>query len=262
MTYKELTYTDLMITPSELYEQMGYKDHVPDEAVLAETERIVQEVSQFLRPRFCFFVTRAELSVEKEELVAAQRFAIGRIIARQLRGSEAYAFFICTAGMEYEEFQQRLMRQGDMVRVFIADALGSVIAEKCADQMEVALQQSVDKLGWKHTNRFSPGYCGWHVSEQQRLFPLFRPVPTVALSSAADARAEAESRQPAAVTDNERHAMATNPCGVMLTDSSLMVPIKSVSGIIGLGRQVRHLDYTCGLCDFKQCYKRKQKQRF
>ena len=38
-----------------------------------------------------------------------------------------------------------------------------------------------------------------------------------------------------------------------------MVPIKSVSGIIGLGEKVRRLDYTCGLCDFKQCYKRKLK---
>jgi cobalamin-dependent methionine synthase I len=152
-------------------------------------------------------------------------FDMGNIILRQLRGSEAYALFVCTAGVEYEAYQQRLKEQGDMVRVFIADALGSVIAEKCADQMEIALQESIDKLGWKHTNRFSPGYCGWHVSQQQMLFPLFQE----------------------------------HTCGVTLTDSSLMVPIKSVSGIIGLGTGVRKLDYTCGLCDFKQCYKRKKK---
>jgi hypothetical protein len=50
-------------------------------------------------------------------------------------------------------------------------------------------------------------------------------------------------------------------CGVCLTESSLMLPIKSVSGIIGLGQTVKHLDYTCGLCDFEQCYKRKQRLR-
>ena len=98
---------------------------------------------------------------------------MGKIILRQLRGSEAYALFVCTSGSEYENFQQRLKEQGDMVRVFIADALGSVIAEKCADQMEATLQENIDKLGWHHTNRFSPGYCGWHVSQQQLLFPLF-----------------------------------------------------------------------------------------
>ena len=133
--------------------------------------------------------------------------------------------FLYVPGVEYEAYQQQLKEQGDMVRVFIADALGSVIAEKCADQMEIALQESIDKLGWKHTNRFSPGYCGWHVSQQQLLFPLFQG----------------------------------HTCGVTLTDTSLMVPIKSVSGIIGLGANVRKLDYTCGLCDFKQCYKRKKK---
>ena len=215
MTKKELRYEDLGISLSELYEQMGYEQAVPDEATVKETDMIIAEVKGFLRPRFCFFVQR-ELP----------DFAIGKIIERQLKGAEAYAFFICTAGVEYEAFQERLKKAGDMVRVFIADALGSVIAEKAADQMELSLQENIDKLGWHHTNRFSPGYCGWHVSQQQLLFPLFKG----------------------------------ETCGVKLTESSLMLPIKSVSGIIGLGPNVRHLDYTCGLCDFKQCYKRKKKK--
>ena len=215
MTKKELRYEDLGISLSELYEQMGYEQAVPDEATVKETDMIIAEVKGFLRPRFSFFVQR-ELP----------DFAIGKIIERQLKGAEAYAFFICTAGVEYEAFQERLKKEGDMVRVFIADALGSVIAEKAADQMELSLQENIDKLGWHHTNRFSPGYCGWHVSQQQLLFPLFKG----------------------------------ETCGVKLTESSLMLPIKSVSGIIGLGPNVRHLDYTCGLCDFKQCYKRKEKK--
>ncbi len=215
MTKKELRYEDLGISLSELYEQMGYEQAVPDEATVKETDMIIAEAKGFLRPRFCFFVQR-ELP----------DFAIGKIIERQLKGAEAYAFFLCTAGVEYEAFQERLKKEGDMVRVFIADALGSVIAEKAADQMELSLQENIDKLGWHHTNRFSPGYCGWHVSQQQLLFPLFKG----------------------------------ETCGVKLTESSLMLPIKSVSGIIGLGPNVRHLDYTCGLCDFKQCYKRKKKK--
>lgn len=215
MTKKELRYEDLSISLSEIYEQMGYEQAVPDEATVKETDIIIAEAKGFLRPRFSFFVQR-ELP----------DFAIGKIIERQLKGAEAYAFFICTAGVEYEAFQERLKKEGDMVRVFIADALGSVIAEKAADQMEQSLQENIDKLGWHHTNRFSPGYCGWHVSQQQLLFPLFKG----------------------------------ETCGVKLTESSLMLPIKSVSGIIGLGPNVRHLDYTCGLCDFKQCYKRKKKK--
>lgn len=212
MTEKTLTYPQLAITPADIYEAMGYHDALPDAVTIQETRAIVAEVQQWLQPAFCFLVV--------PQLPA---FNIGHIIQRQLRGSEAYALFICTCGTRYEAYQQQLQQQGDMVRVFIADALGTVIAEKTADQMEIALQESIHKLGWHHTNRFSPGYCGWHVSEQQQLFPLF----------------------------------SGHTCGVRLTPSSLMLPIKSVSGIIGLGPDVRHLDYTCGLCDFKLCYKRK-----
>ena len=214
MTQKTLTYDQLLITPADVFEQMGYHGLLPDMVTQQETGSIIEEIRQWLCPQFCYQVVKEQPS-----------FDMGKIILRQLRGSEAYALFVCTSGIEYEEYQQRLKAQGDMVRVFIADALGSVIAEKCADQMEETLQESIDKLGWHHTNRFSPGYCGWHVSQQQLLFPLF-----------------------------EGHT-----CGVQLTDSSLMVPIKSVSGIIGIGKKVRKLDYTCGLCDFQQCYKRKLK---
>jgi len=214
VTEKTLSFEELGITAADVYEQMGYHDVQPDKATQQETAMILKEVSQWLRPRFSYFVVNKQPD-----------FEMGNIILRQLRGSEAFALFICTSGLEFETYQHRLKEQGDMVRVFIADALGSVIAEKCADQMEKALQESIDKLGWKHTNRFSPGYCGWHVSQQQLLFPLFQG----------------------------------HTCGVKLTDSSLMIPIKSVSGIIGLGEKVRKLEYTCGLCDFKQCYKRKKK---
>ena len=214
MTQKILTYDQLLITPADVFVQMGYHGLLPDKVTQQETSIIIEEVRQWLCPQFCYQVVKEQPS-----------FDMGKIILRQLRGSEAYALFVCTSGIEYEEYQQRLKAQGDMVRVFIADALGSVIAEKCADQMEATLQENIDKLGWHHTNRFSPGYCGWHVSQQQLLFPLF-----------------------------EGHT-----CGVQLTDSSLMVPIKSVSGIIGIGKKVRKLDYTCGLCDFQQCYKRKLK---
>ena len=214
MTEKTLSFEELGITAADVYEQMGYHDAQPDKATQQETAMILKEVSQWLRPQFSYFVVNKQPD-----------FEMGNIILRQLRGSEAFALFVCTSGLEFEAYQHRLKEQGDMVRVFIADALGSVIAEKCADQMEKALQESIDKLGWMHTNRFSPGYCGWHVSQQQLLFPLFQG----------------------------------HTCGVKLTDSSLMIPIKSVSGIIGLGEKVRKLEYTCGLCDFKQCYKRKKK---
>lgn len=226
MFEKQLTYDDLDITDKELFVQMGYGDNIPGADIMEEIEKMKDTVRRILHPKFCFVISKeGSLDVKEKTLeVYGRIFQVGRIITAQLRGSEAYAFFVATSGVEFERFQRDLEKEGDMLRVFIADSMGSVIAEKTADIMERWLQIYINAKGWKHTNRFSPGYCGWHVSQQQMLFSLLG---------------------------------VKEPCGVHLTDSSLMIPIKSVSGIMGLGPKVRKLEYTCGLCDYSKCYKRR-----
>ncbi len=228
MFEKQLTYDDLDIADRELFVQMGYGESLPDADIMHEIDRLKSEIRAFLKPRFGFVtLDGGELdTANKTLLIDGTLFNVGRIITSQLRGAEGYALFVATSGTAFEQFQRRLEAEGDMVRVFIADSMGSVIAEKTADVMERWLQIFINSRGWKHTNRFSPGYCGWHVSQQQLLFPML----------------------------GER-----NPCGIKLSDSSLMVPIKSVSGIIGLGANVKKLEYTCGLCDYAKCYKRRKK---
>lgn len=242
----KLRYEDLGIGLSDICVQMGYGDNRPDDSIMGEIQVVAEHVRRILVPRFCFSFCHAVLDETNDTLsiteseVACQTptFNIGRIITRQIRGSLAYALFVCTSGAEFETFRKQLHGRGDMVKTFIADAMGSVIAEKTADYMETALRAELPDYSarqntgdnadpWHSTNRFSPGYCGWHVSEQHKLFSLF---PTA------------------------------QPCGVRLTPSALMLPIKSVSGIIGLGPTVRHMEYTCGLCDYMQCYKRRKRQ--
>ena len=227
MTFENINYHDLRLSLADVCEQMGYGDATPDDDVMAEVRAVGDMAAAVARPRFCYALADGTLDLVRDTLtIGGTELHVGRIISRQLRGSEAFALFVATAGAEFEDLQMRLKDDDDMVRTFIADSFGSVIAERTADIMEECLQGELDGRGWRHTNRFSPGYCGWHVSEQQRLFPLFG---------------------------------VERPCGVRLTESSLMVPIKSVSGVIGLGPGVRKLEYSCGLCDYKDCYKRRRR---
>ena len=229
MTFENINYHDLRLSLADVCEQMGYGDATPDDDVMAEVRAVGDMAAAVARPRFCYMLADGTLDLVRDTLtIGGTELHVGRIISRQLHGSEAFALFVATAGAEFEDLQMRLKDDDDMVRTFIADSFGSVIAERTADIMEECLQGELDGRGWRHTNRFSPGYCGWHVSEQQRLFPLFG---------------------------------VERPCGVRLTESSLMVPIKSVSGVIGLGPGVRKLEYSCGLCDYKDCYKRKRPAR-
>ncbi len=198
---------------------------IPSDAVTRqEVLSLIDEIQRFLQARFAFVTT---------DIQPLQQFHPGPIIINQLKGSEALCWFVVTAGQEFEAFQHRLTQEGDMVRIYLANEIGSIIAEKTADQMEELLQQQLTPKGLYRTNRYSPGYCGWHVSEQPILFELFRPkVPTY------------------------NNKSSPTPCGIHLTDSCLMVPIKSVSGVIGIGHNVRRQDYTCNHCGLNASCKR------
>ena len=98
--------------------------------------------------------------------------------------------------------------------------MGSVLAEACVARLE---QQLDSDLNVPHTLPYSPGYCGWRVTEQHLLFGM----------------------------------LPDRPCGIELTESSLMYPIKSVSGIIGIGSRVERKPYGCAICRNTACYKRR-----
>jgi hypothetical protein len=150
---------------------------------------------------------------------------VKKIVAGQLGRSEGAAVFLCTAGPGIGRLSRRLMAEGDPFTGFIADTIGSLVVERAMDVVQARLEQAMAARGLRITNRYSPGYCDWRVAEQQKLFRL----------------------------------LPAGFCGVSLTESSLMQPIKSISGVIGIGPAVRRVPYTCRLCELEDClYRRLQ----
>lgn len=145
------------------------------------------------------------------------------IIMKGLSGAEKYILFVATAGMEFQEEINSLMQEGDIVNNYAADLIGSEIAEATVRECVKAVQATYPSLGV--SNPYSTGYCGWNITEQQVIFERFRQ-------------------------DN---------CGIILNDSCLMYPIKSVSGIIAVGAAVEKREYGCAICGRKDCYKNKLK---
>lgn len=245
MIEKTLSYHDLALSIEEIYDALGYSNTtLPDEETQREVSAIVSVVKQQLQARFAF-VTKPVHSIDA--------FSPGKIILSQLKGSEALCWFVATAGQWFEDYQQQLMRSGDMVKVYIANEIGSLLAEKAADQMELCLERQLSPKGLSHTNRFSPGYCGWAVKELKELFELFDDAKDgTKFNDAKDSTKFGDAK-------DRTHQIPNRPCGITLTDSCLMVPIKSVSGVIGIGHNVKKHDYKCNLCKLESCYKRKAK---
>ena len=229
MAWEQLSMNRLEIPLKEIYSFMGYKDSEPDAETRRVTEYLLSESAQFLRPQFKYIMLDGTHSDDMMQLTlqgpaGLVTFDAGKIICRQLRGAQKYVVFVATVGTGYFQWTDAVKRRDDMFQTYVMDCVGSQIVESVADYMETVLQKEIDPSGFKRTNRFSPGYCGWHVSAQPALFSLFGE---------------------------------PNPCGIELTDSCVMLPMKSVSGVIGIGPDVRYLPYTCGICDKKDCYKRR-----
>jgi len=150
-------------------------------------------------------------------------FNVGKKIARQLRNADGGALFICTAGAGISDKSKEFMATGDLIEGYILDVIGSVTVEAAIDKIQDGFEIELISSGYKMANRYSPGYCGWALSEQKRFFALF----------------------------------PENHCGIKLSDSCLMDPIKSVSGVIGFGRNVKKTAYECQMCELETCIYRK-----
>jgi hypothetical protein len=152
-------------------------------------------------------------------LVDSQSFNVKKVVFQQLKKADGIALFACTAGNEIINKSRELMKEGEQLTGYVYDVFGSLVVEEAMDRVQEALRNKMQEEGLKITNRYSPGYCGWDVSEQKKLFTL----------------------------------LPEGFCDIELTDSCLMHPIKSVSGIIGIGKSVKFNEYTCNLCDEEDC---------
>jgi hypothetical protein len=152
-------------------------------------------------------------------------FEVKKIVANQLKKIDNLALFACTAGPEIGTLSKELMHDGDFIKGYVADVVGSEMVESAMDKIQNDLEQKMEGQSLHITDRYSPGYCGWSVGEQHKLFSF----------------------------------LPENFCGITLTPSSLMQPIKSVSGIIGIGSEVERKGYVCQMCDMVNCIYREKK---
>ncbi len=137
------------------------------------------------------------------------------------------AVFAVTLGEETDREISRLFNDKEFALGSMLDSAASEAAESAALKIESCYKDSLIKAGqWDSSLgllRFSPGYCGWHLSSQGKLFETLRP----------------------------------QDIGIELNDSFLMKPLKSVSGVIVSGRkEIFRFDdiYTfCAECKTHSC---------
>ena len=222
-----LSYRELTIDLHETAPLLGYKNSLPDD-VFAIVEEVMNETADCFDICGGYQIFDRIAFIKEGELIRVEDvdFTPHKIVYHQLKHSEQIAVFVCTAGESISQWSKRIMAD-DPLKGFIADILGSVVVETAIEAIQKKLHNEMAQAGLKITNRYSPGYCGWPTVEQHKLFSL----------------------------------LPKENCGVKLTESALMLPIKSVSGFIGIGAGVNFHPYTCQLCDAAFCVYRNRKMK-
>jgi hypothetical protein len=150
-----------------------------------------------------------------------------RQVCGYMREASSVALFLCTAGSIFSTQYREYSKDCDYLEAFITDSIGSLTVENAMDNIQRELQASAKEAGQGISNRYSPGYCNWPLTGQQELFRL----------------------------------IGENSTGITLSDSCLMYPTKSVSGIIGIGTRMKRREYGCAICNNKNCIYRRIVQR-
>jgi hypothetical protein len=220
-------FNELEISTDIIEKFMGYEPGNAPEPI----PQLIQEVLGVAHD-YCDikggYVLNDQVDINREEKIISingVQFEVKKIITNQLRKMDDVALFACTAGPGIGEYSKELMHDGDFVKGYIVDVVGSEIVEAAMDKIQDDLENKMNAEGLFITDRYSPGYCGWSVAEQQKLFSFF----------------------------------PKDFCGIKLSPTSLMNPIKSVSGIIGIGPNVRRKGYMCQHCDMVNCIYREKR---
>lgn len=230
MELQEYTYRfdELEINTDIIEKFMGYEPGNAPEPIPQLIREVLDVAHDYCDIRGGF-VIHNDVEINRSERILQIKgiqFDVKRIVSNQLKKMDNVALFVCTAGPGIGAYSKELMHEGDFIKGYIADVVGSEIVESAMDKIQDHLEQKMEAQGLHITDRYSPGYCGWSVGEQHKLFSFF----------------------------------PENFCGITLTDSSLMQPIKSVSGVIGIGANVRRKGYVCQMCDMVNCIYREKKQ--
>jgi hypothetical protein len=225
----QFQYEDLNVLSEEIEEFMGFEPGELQEPFPELIEQALQLVPKYLQISGAFQIFHnISVHLQNETIqIENQQFFPGKIVVSQLNEATQLALFVCTSGSGISELSKQKAAEGDEMMAYVLDVIGSVTVDKATGKLQEKILDEVKQGGFSITDPFSPGYCNWSVAEQHKLFSL----------------------------------LPSQICGITLSDSALMYPIKSVSGITGIGKHCKQMGYQCNWCTDKECFVGKIKRR-
>ncbi|MFQ5878039.1 MAG: vitamin B12 dependent-methionine synthase activation domain-containing protein [Acidobacteriota bacterium] len=180
--------------------RLGYRGPAQ---VPARTARLIDEVMRKGRGLLAPKAVYREVSVSAPEpgvtLIAGGIRTTSRSVRDRLGACRGAVVFAGTVGPGVDEWYRELTDSDQITRALLASAYGSAAAIALGSGLESIIGRRLEARGLRPTRRYAPGYGDWELSDQRPLLAL----------------------------------LDAGSIGIRLTEDCLMLPTKSISGIIG-----------------------------
>ncbi len=189
--------------------------HIKEESGYCNNlQKIIQQANKLASPKALYKKTKIKINSKNETIIENICFP-GKILSKCLRETKFVFPFIATCGNEIDSLKTE---ETDFLESYIIDIIKENLLQFSLDFLDLHISK---KYGIKKTASINPGtedMISWPVEQQKELFSLFPEVEKT--------------------------------IGVKLTESYMMLPNKSISGL----KFPTEIDFhNCSICKRKKC---------
>lgn len=212
---------ELQVDFNEIVRLLGFKDHNIDQDIIDQINEEIDICKAYFKPR----ITNEKIDIKRilPEAVELSNGVIleGEFIKNKLKFCEYVVVIVSTIGDQIEERIHEAYEEGDFLKAMIIDNIATSALGNLNKIFWNSMIEGLTGSDFGITSRLSPGDTEFNVNEQKKIFKCL-----------------------------EDHGI-----GVELTDSNMMVPLKSTSAIYGFGKNIgiTRLEHVCSECALKNC---------
>lgn len=214
----------MYIDRKEALRYMGYRGQKPDR----ETERLldecIEEIHRISKNSYVYDIFDIERSGEGMYLKGTKLFLEGEAIKEHLSKARKCAVMAVTLGLEVEK-RIFLYTKTELAKGLVFDACATAAVESLCGIVQDEIKNRAESMGFEITGRFSPGYGDFPIEMQKEIINVLKAYERIGLS---------------------------------VNESSVMIPRKSVTAVIGLQQEsCGSRGSSCDCCKDISCKYRK-----
>jgi hypothetical protein len=212
--------SQIHIDPNQVLRILGYRNGCnPSARLLSLVNNYVKKARELFKVSYSYTISDIKLIDGSQIFIENSLVFESKVIAQLLKHCEKVAIFLLTLGNRLDETMHDLVENDLILESIVLDAVGSDGVERLAEFVQGRITAIAKAQGYSTSRRFSPGYCDWALPQQEMVF----------------------------------RAIDGNSPDIRLTEGFMMIPQKSISGIIGLGSSEVENYNPCRDCKEEDC---------